>query len=67
MAIGHIFKVGDQVRVKSGRLYKITDIRTDDHRDFKGQPGYDARQFVVGKFYGPVRIFPQNNLTPDRN
>ena len=59
---GHKFKAGEMVKVRSGKVYKIRCPRTDDHRDFKGEPGYDARQLRDGKLYGAERIFPESAL-----
>lgn len=58
----HKFPCGSFVVVRSGKVYRITDHRLDDHPDFKGEPGYCARQIRKGVPYGPYRIFPESSL-----
>jgi hypothetical protein len=59
---GHKYTKGQQAKVASGNVYQITKLRTDDHRKFKGQPGYEAIQIKNGQPYGPIWIFPEGSL-----
>lgn len=64
---GHKFTKGQSVTVKSGRVYKILEIREDDHRRFKGEPGYLINQIKNGQLYGPLRISRESNLKEHNN
>jgi hypothetical protein len=59
---GHKFKAGDVVTVASGNIYRIYRPRFDDHRKFKGEPGYGALQLRNGVEYGPFRLFRESAI-----
>lgn len=53
------FAVGDLVRVKSGKVYKIERLR--DAARYR-EDGYSATQVKNGKLYGPMRVFKESAL-----
>jgi len=53
------FKVGDLVKVKSGKLYRITHLRG---AALYREDSYSAVQLRDGKRYGPSRVFKENAL-----
>lgn len=58
------YTVGQLVLVKSGRTYRITSLRGDNHRVLKGEVGYDLVQIKNGKPYGASQLIRESNLRP---
>lgn len=53
------FKVGELVKVKSGKLYQIERLRG---AGLYREDGYSAVQLRDGKRYGPTRVFKESAL-----
>jgi hypothetical protein len=61
-AMDYKFKRDDLVMVRSGRVYRIMEIRNAAYYREDG-PHYSARQVLIdGRLYGPWRVFKESAL-----
>lgn len=59
----HRFTIGQEVTSKSGTLYRVDRLRSDDHPKLAGELGYLVSGIRSGQPFGPVRLMRESALS----